>query len=518
MLHKINNLLFSISLLLLGTSIGIAQKKPADLINRYVASFNKADDDTATCFISNAAAAEWMKANIPWFECADPEVERTYYFRWWVFRKHIKQTPEGFIITEFLPNVPWAGKYNSISCSAAHHIYEGRWLKNRNILNDYAKFWLQKSGQPRSYSFWIANALYNQYLVQLDKSFITALLPDLVKNYEGWEKTNYDSSGLFWQKDDRDGMEISIGGSGYRATINSYMYGDALSIAQIADMAKKAEIAGTYRHKAAALKKLVQTKLWDVQAGFFKVLPVAKNAKLADVRELHGYVPWYFNLPDPSYTIAWKYLMDSAYFLAAYGPATAERNHPRFMFKNKHECLWNGPSWPFATTQTLVALANLLNGPKQMVIKKEDYFRLFNIYTHSHQRKLPDGSVVPWIDENLDPFTGEWLARKIMEPVDRSDKNRGKDYNHSGYADLLISGLIGLRPRADNIIEVNPLIPAGKWEYFMLKDIPYHNHLLSVYFDQNGTRYGKGKGFFLFADDKLIMKNNSLTTMEAELE
>jgi len=30
----------------------------------------------------------------------------------------------------------------------------------------------------------------------------------------------------FDNADDRDGMELSISGSGYRATINSYMYGD----------------------------------------------------------------------------------------------------------------------------------------------------------------------------------------------------------------------------------------------------------------------------------------------------
>jgi hypothetical protein len=43
----------------------------------------------------------------------------------------------------------------------------------------------------------------------------------LVNNYRQWEKDHQDPNGLFWQIDDRDGMEVSIGGSGYRATINS---------------------------------------------------------------------------------------------------------------------------------------------------------------------------------------------------------------------------------------------------------------------------------------------------------
>ena len=47
-------------------------------------------------------------------------------------------------------------------------------------------------------------------------------------------------------------MEVSIGGRGHRgqgkrATINSYMYGDALAIAAIAERARKPEIAAAFR-------------------------------------------------------------------------------------------------------------------------------------------------------------------------------------------------------------------------------------------------------------------------------
>ena len=60
------------------------------------------------------------------------------------------------------------------------------------------------------------------------------LLPELVANYREWEKSHRDPNGLFWQIDDRDGMEFSIGGSGYRPTINSYRYGDAMAVSEIA--------------------------------------------------------------------------------------------------------------------------------------------------------------------------------------------------------------------------------------------------------------------------------------------
>src|SRR5262249_10970554 len=157
-----------------------------------------------------------------------------YYFRWWTYRKHIKETPAGFVVTEFLSDVPWAGMYNTISCAAGHHFYEGRWLRDPHYLEDYARFWFRKGGEPRRYSFWAADAIRAFALVTGDKQLAIDLLSDLAANYRAWEKTNSDATGLFRQIDDRDGMEFSIGGSGYRPTINSYMYGDARGLAEIA--------------------------------------------------------------------------------------------------------------------------------------------------------------------------------------------------------------------------------------------------------------------------------------------
>ena len=56
-----------------------------------------------------------MAENIPLFTCPDTAMEEMYYYRWWTFRKHIKQTPAGRIITEFITPVRHAGSYNSIS-------------------------------------------------------------------------------------------------------------------------------------------------------------------------------------------------------------------------------------------------------------------------------------------------------------------------------------------------------------------------------------------------------------------
>ena len=66
-------------------------------------------------------------------------------------------------------------------------------------------------------------------------------------------------------------MEGSISGDGYRATINSYRFGDALAIARIAELAGKPEVAKEYRDKTATIKQLVQDHLWNKDQQFFEV-------------------------------------------------------------------------------------------------------------------------------------------------------------------------------------------------------------------------------------------------------
>jgi len=488
----------------------------ADSFKHYIDSFNAHDQELYPGYITNRDAWNFLKNNIPLFECPDKDIETIYYFRWWTYRKHIKLTPDGFVITEFLPDVPWAGKDDSIDCAAGHHIYEGRWLADPKYLDDYSRFWFrQGGGNPRNYSTWLADALWARYLVNGDSNLTRELLPDLVQNFEEWEKSHLGTNGLFWQTDDRDGMEMSISGNGYRPTINSYMYGDMIAIARIADLAGRMDIADQFRAKAAGLKQLVQEKLWNSDAQFFEVLE--QDGTLASVRELLGYTPWYFNLPDDK-AVAWKQLMDSNGFYAPFGPTTAEQRSPEFKIAYRgHECQWNGPSWPFATSVTLTSMANLLNNYRQNAVNRQDYFELLKIYTKSQHLKLSNGQVAPWIDEDLDPFTGTWIARTLLKQRRSEIPERGKDYNHSTYCDLIITGLVGLRPRAGDIVEVDPLIPDGVWNYFCLDNVHYHGHKLTIFYDKTGKRYGSGIGLHLLEDGKEIASSRTLGHISGRL-
>lgn len=490
----------------------------------YIDVFNKDDNEIYGGYFSNNEAWKFLSMNIPIFNCPDKELEKTYYFRWWTFRKHIKQTPEGFVITEFLPDVPWAGKYNTISCPAGHHFYEGRWLHNSIYLQDYANFWFKGGGEPRRYSFWAANSILTFAEVHQKKELVVELLPFFDKNYKAWEKDKLCEDGLFWQMDDRDGMELSIGGSGKRTTINSYMFGEAEAIFLIANLAGNNALMEEYEVKAAMLKSLILSKLWDEQNDFFKTLPI-DSEKLVNVRELHGYTPWYFSIPGKKHSSAWNYILQTDGFQAPFGPTSAEQDHPDFMISYEgHECQWNGPSWPFATSVTLKAMANLLRNYNQRVISKYDFMQLLLTYSMSHRRTMNNGSEICWIDENLNPYTGDWISRSRLKnwhdngwSHEKGGVERGKDYNHSAFCDFIISDLVGIRSSMGKKLEINPLIPSNYWNWFCLDNVNYHGKIIAIIWDREGTKYQKGKGFFVFLNGEIKHHSDSIRKVEINL-
>lgn len=489
------------------------------IIASYVMEFNADDDEIYGQTFRNIVAGKFLCDNIPVFDCPDKELEKTYYFRWWTFRKHIKTTPDGYIITEFLPDVPWAGKYNSINCPACHHYAEGRWLRNKEYLNDYARFWLGHDAEPRKYSFPIADATLRLYKVHGDFQLIKDTYKGLKEIYAAWESDHRDPNGLFWQMDGRDGMEVSISGAmsddatGYRATINSYMYADAMALSSMAEMLGKSLEATVYKEKADEIKVLMDRYLWDEDARFYKVIPRNGKMMMSPAREEHGYVPWIYDIPDESKSEAWLQLVDEQGFKAPYGPTTAERRADGFkVVYEGHECQWNGPSWPFATAQTLTGLAAFIHRYGEGVMTKNDYYETLTTFSNSHRRVNDKGKKICWIDENLDPFTGEWISRKMLIAAGSQIKERGKDYNHSSFCDLVISGLFGLQPQVDGSLVIEPLIPEGKWDYFCLDGIVCAGRNVVVLYDKDGSRYGKGTGFRVFVDGKEAFKADTYTT------
>jgi hypothetical protein len=465
----------------------------------------------------------WFAARIPAFESPDSAIDATYYYRWELVTKHLTYgSPEtGYTFTEFIDRPFWSGDYGGISCPLGHQMEEIRWLDDRGIIEDFARYWFETKGaEPRSYSNWYGAAVWGTYEVLADTGFLRRLLPHMKRQYAGWMAEHWDPGHRMFRWDGlHDGMERSItsrqtddidtGAEGYRPTLNSYMFADAVAIARASALFGDTATAREYSARAASLRQRVQEELWDERRSFFlhqfahdemdgvraltRTYDTGKYAGDSHGRELLGYVPWQFNLPEPDkgYQRAWRFLMDTTGFQAPYGPLTTERHDPQFYISPRC-CWWSGNSWPFATTQTLVAMANLLNNYPQDVVNARDWMELFSTYTRT-QRKQGR----PYLAEAANPDNGSWEGHDTPW--------HSEHYFHSGYANLVITGLVGLRPRADDSVEVNPLAPRD-WAWFALDDVRYHGRRLAVVWDRDGARYGQGRGLVLLADGRVIAR------------
>jgi len=475
---------------------------------------------------------DWYGTNIPFFESPDSAIDATYYYRWELVTKHLTygSPATGYVFTEFLDRPFWSGTYGAISCPLGHQFAEVRWLKDRRLADDYARYWFETPGaEPRRYSNWYGDALWGVYQVTGDTAFVRTVLPYMERQYEGWVQEHYDAAHrMFRWVGAWDGMETNInsrqtddafsGAEGYRPTLNSYLYGDAAAIARAARLLGDTARAREYAARAAELKQRVQAELWDPEREFFfhqfahderggikafsltyQTGPYAGNPH---GREEIGFVPWQFELPDPQYELAWRFLMDPDYFLAPFGPTTVERHDPLFYIAPRC-CEWSGNSWPYATTQTLDGMANLLHDYEQDVVSRDDFVELLRIYTRTQRR---DGR--PYIAEAANPDNGSWEGHDTHY--------HSEHYFHSAYVDLIVTGLVGLRPRDDDVLEVNPLVP-DDWDYFALDGVAYRGHDVAIAWDRTGRRYGKGKGLLLFVDGRKVASSDTIERMAVAL-
>ena len=480
-----------------------------DRLRRYIEKFNKDDNEIYQNHIPNEKAYDWMLSHIPLIDIPDKEIEAVYYFRWWTFRKHIKKTEQGFVISEFLPSVPWAGKYNSISAACGHHVKEGRWLRYEETLDHYIRYWYQESDNLNSYSHWLEYVVYELCRQRKDFSLALVNLDGMIRWYKERERTNYrEDVGLFWSLCDRDAMEFSISGDGFRLPLNTYMCANARAIFEFARIAGRNGDAEVFLKKSEDLSANIEKFLWCEKNRFYICVYCPNKDGSGDferkdhrfvAREPWGYNPWYFKIAPEGREDAFSQLADNAGFYAPFGLTTAEQRHSGYgcfytgeelnhwlLARGQntigpigHECLWNGPVWPFATSFALTALIES---------KRPDdglFFHLLKQYANSH-RLVPNSDSPYWIDEVMHPQTGDWISRTRLKEWSgnkffdekKGGKERGKDYNHSSFCDLIISGLFGVKVDSDDII-VKPRFP-DDWENAIMYHIPYAGKLYTI--------------------------------------
>ncbi len=497
--------------------------------------------------------APWYIANIPFLEIDDPALQRTYYYRWQVYRSHIRDLgTHGTDVTEFLPPVPWSRHpYEDLNDSSSFHILEGRWLRDPRYVEGLIQHLYIDGGNDRHFSESLASATLAFTQVTGDPAPALQVLDNMRATYNAWNDHFDAERGLYWIEPLLDATEYTVGsidasgagftskpnpsndgffgGFAFRPSINAYQYANARAIAAIALLAGQNTVAADFNRRAVNLQVAALAQLWNPGLHYLtdvyqRSTPTAKQGDFIRNRELVGLVPWQFHLvPDTAasqYSPGWRNALDPAELGGPHGLRTAGPSYPRYLVQYRFdkatglpECQWNGPSWPFQTSQVLSGMANLLaDYPAQAAaaadVTTADYLHLLRQYTREHQ--LPSGSLD--LQEDYNPDTGAVIV----------GLPRSHHYLHSTYNDLLLSGLLGIRPRQDDVLELHPLLPASSphepaIRYFALEGLRYHGHEIAIRYDADGTRYHRGKGLTVVSDGRVLAVQPTLAPLTVTL-
>ena len=469
----------------------------------------------------------WFDNNTAGFDCPDRWVRKMYYHRWYLIKKNAMDPRLGHLDHKAFAEGRWTSDWyaNVISYGAGHVARETRWLRDPSYSEGLIDTWAEnerpdgiypshitpKGQQGGQYTDWITSTAWDVYRVHPDRSFIAPIAGDLAKNVEGWKKVygwNNDYllvvdshwwTGMEWQPSFFyfNGYKTAHDTPLRRVDLTSYNYGNADAVSHIYAALGNRTKAQQFRAFANATRAAVLKRMWSPKDHFFYSLNAHTDAP-ALVKEVVGYYPFAFGLvpAGQGYESAWKHLLSPTEFWTPWPVASTDKQCPAYsqtgwpIGPGGSVCMWNGPTWPHANSMIMRAMGRTLrSGPSP--VTRADLYKLFHSFTLAQYKN--QNYTYPWTGEYYNGLTGQW-------------KTDQRDYNHSTYNDVLISELIGIEPRADNRLVVDPLLPKGEWSYFALDDQPYHGHNLTILWQDPArpAHYrGKPRGFSVYVDGKL---------------
>lgn len=501
----------------------------------------------------------WFDQNVPRFDCSDPYMTKMWYHRWYVVKKNHMNPRRGLTLEDSFSEGRWNSAWYSASITygAGHVLRETRWLRDpryaRNYFRGFARnqradglyrsWYVDGIARPDSdegkYTDWITAAVWDAHLVHPDTAFLREALPALEKNVAYWQSHSWDGDGLLvvddhwwtgmeWQPsffyradyhlgEDHTGRDVQ--NPVKRLDLTAYQYANACALSRIHALLGNDDAARDAAALAGMIRDAVCEKMWDEKTGFFYDLLPGTDEKIQTAKTVAAFYPFYSGLPDASQArAAWARLLDPAQFWTPYPPASTSPDSPAYAQEKRMRdkpvtgCYWNGPTWPHSVALTATGLARSLREHGEKAHPEQARRALWEMITSFGRAQFEEGDFSR-------PHTGEFY---------RGDDARWltgeRDYLHSTWADLIITGLIGLIPRDDDVLEIHPLLPmpgAGGWTHFCLDDVSYRGRLLTLVWDwpeQGEDAYDDGdKGFTVYVDGRRAHHQNDLTPFTVAL-
>lgn len=458
----------------------------------------------------------WFKQNVPSLSTSDAALDKMYYYRWYLVKKsHINTRA-------YLPTHPYpypalyeglAGTWfpKIIGLPIPMQILEARWLNDKRIAYDQARNALTKE-DFFNYLNWTPYAFWQLHLVAPDAEFLKLALPamrNFIKLEAAKDEDNdflpsvfgswitgmeYQPSFFYFTKPrwDHTASEefkpkldaLSRDPNVYhqftpleRVDEASYYYLNSVATARVARLLGEPAAAQDAEERAAKIKAAVDQKMWDARSKFFYDLEPTADEKALEAKVIVGFWPYLFGeMQDKEKLALFDHLINPKEFWTRFPVATASQDCPAFdpqgfwkvgpnASQEKpffYEDSWNGPTWIFSEALAIETLGQAARMSRSPLLKTK-LNELMRAYTR-----------LQFVNGDLSlPCTVEHYNSRTGEPI-----RFLADYFHSFYNDLVIRYFAGIVPRADALIEIDPLIE-GVAE-FAIENVHYRNHRVSV--------------------------------------
>ncbi|MDR2101366.1 MAG: hypothetical protein LBP43_02200 [Treponema sp.] len=483
----------------------------------------------------------WFDA-VPVFECSDPLLEHTWWYRWFILRHNLARPDFGnFHHTLFYegrshktgkePFKPSGWEFSKlIPLSTPLHLTDFRWYGDREIAEEtvlslcdsmdgqglFRVLFTDDTGNE--YANFAAWALYGLYLVHRDTPFIKKILGCFKKNVRGVYECHR-GEGDHLQIEYRHsltGKEYQPGywyftgypdnvkdKSGYtplkRVDRSVYTYLNALAVAYLCDSTGDGD-GEEFFELAGNIGQDILNKMWEKESAYFYDLHYQTDEK-APVKNIVGIYPLWAGLTGPEHIRALDHLLDPKVFNTGCPFASTSRDCPVFSaeggwkghyIKGRNGCMWNGPSWPYTTGIALDALAIQ---SKQNHHTMDVFFMAF-LRAYSLQHYQGHDIRRPYLTEHYNSITGEAISDEA-------------DYLHSYYIDLIIRHVAGIEPDKEGFV-FHPC-RCGLTS-FSLKNLIIQNHRVDVFFAarEDQGEFPKEEGVRIYINGVLSYKNKTL--------
>lgn len=484
---------------------------------------------------------------LPKFDCSDPFLNKTWYYRWYILRHCTSKPQQGYLkhatvyegrghkTSKLEPMKVNGWEFSRLIClSTPLQLTDYKWCPDKELLHDIVKgvfetaddngivqsTFVHHKGSP--FANFIVWAVYQMYLVDGDLEFVKEMLPQMKKCVDGNTKV-YGAENDYLQyevKHQRTGKEYQpsywyfkdypkenakkMAEPLKRMDTSVYHYLNVTGLYKMMEAAGDAE-AAKYKEFAETLAKQINEKTWDDETKFYYDLLLENDAK-AMVKNIVGFYPYWAEIADEDKLEGIDHLFDKELFNLGSVFATTAKDCPAFSpigawmgsLNSRNGCMWNGPSWPYTNGIMLDMIGKQSKAQNHKYDK--EFAKFLRDYSLQHYR-MQDISM-PYLVEQYHAVTGEPISD---EP----------DYNHSYYLELLVSHVAGLKAEEDKLV-IDPVDIGLK--YFKLANVKVRGKDVSVsYSDKDREDKGIKKGFVVTVDGEIVAQKDSLCKIEIPL-